>query len=534
MRDVVRPRSCGTREPGVAPNAPPPVPLYRVSRPLWPTASGRARRPPSPSPSWWARVTTAAVPCWRPVEHMGAGGGGAGLLGASRLGKGLGQLLGKGVGRGHGPGFGSGGGGRLGEELGEEFPDADLTAFRGAHPQMPGGRCGDLLDRLGGLQLDQRVPLVEVRAVVGEPPDDQVGGVVVVEFGHGDRHPGRRLGAVRGRGFGLTCLRSEGLRRGGRRAGRQGPGRAGLDLVGDPLRAEQHPRLQVRRGRHHGVGRVQQQYGCPQSLPDPRVHPGGDLGAPGTALGALLRHGDQAGVRQQRQHRLQVGRVEPGRDQDVRGDPPGAQEPRRVEGPVRGAAGTDQHHVGGGAVPGGHVRPAGGSAAQRVPVVLVHHPVAEHPPGVEDLVLEEHRGPPVEALGELRVRVVEGTRLVQRQVGHAEEVLLEALAVGGAVATVAADGAAHHDRHRHPVAVHGHRLGDQVEYLVEGERGEVAEHHLHDRLVARERQTARHAGNARLADRGGEHPVRVAGRQAAGHLEGAAVRVADVLAEQMQ
>src|SRR3712207_8217798 len=62
------------------------------------------------------------------------------------------------------------------------------------------------------------------------------------------------------------------------------------------------------------------------------------------------------------------------------------------------------------------------------------------------------------------------TTLFRSEAGHADEVLLQALAVGGAVAAVAAGGAAHDDGHGDGGAVHGRGLGGEVDDLVERER----------------------------------------------------------------
>ena len=118
------------------------------------------------------------------------------------------------------------------------------------------------------------------------------------------------------------------------------------------------------------------------------------------------------------------------------------------------------------------------------------------------------------------------------QVRDADEVLLEALAVRRSVAAAAAGRRADDHRARRLAVVHRLVLRDVVDDLVEAERQEVAEHDLGDRAVAGEGEPGRHAGDRALADRRRAHPVREVRAQPARHLEGAAVRVDDVLAEQ--
>ena len=109
--------------------------------------------------------------------------------------------------------------------------------------------------------------------------------------------------------------------------------------------------------------------------------------------------------------------------------------------------------------------------------------------------------------------------------------LLQALAVGGPVPSMAARRHAHDDGTGDLSAVDGGVLGDVVDDLVEGERHEIAEHDLDDRPVAGHREPGSHAHDGRFADRRRQHPIGIGGGQAARDLEGAAVGVRDVLAQ---
>ena len=101
------------------------------------------------------------------------------------------------------------------------------------------------------------------------------------------------------------------------------------------------------------------------------------------------------------------------------------------------------------------------------------------------------------------------------------------------VAAAAAHRRAHDERHGDLVVVHLAELRDPVDDLVEAERDEVAEHDLEDRPLAAQRHPGGDAEERRLGDRGRQHAVGVGVAQALRHLEGAAVRVEDVLAEEV-
>ena len=151
---------------------------------------------------------------------------------------------------------------------------------------------------------------------------------------------------------------------------------------------------------------------------------------------------------------------------------------------------------------------------------------------VEQLVLDvDHRFVALQQGAQDRRRVVERRGGDDQEPRHAQEVLLEALAVGRPIPAVAARRHAHDHRAGDATGIHGGVLRHVVDDLVEGKRHEVAEHDLDDRPIAGHRQPGGDADHAGLADRGGQHPVRVSGRQAARDLEGAAVGIGDVLAQ---
>jgi hypothetical protein len=153
---------------------------------------------------------------------------------------------------------------------------------------------------------------------------------------------------------------------------------------------------------------------------------------------------------------------------------------------------------------------------------------------VHELVLdEEDRLVVLDRLGEHAAEVVTLARRDDRDPGHADEQLFERLAVRGAVAAAAAHRGAHDERHRHPVVEHRAELRDPVHDLVEPERDEVAEHDLQDRAIATEREARRDAEHGRLADRRRQHAVGPARGEPLAELERAAVRVEQVLAEQV-
>ena len=154
---------------------------------------------------------------------------------------------------------------------------------------------------------------------------------------------------------------------------------------------------------------------------------------------------------------------------------------------------------------------------------------------VEQLVLEEeHRiAPAQDRVDQQRADVVAVAAIDDGQSRHRREQVLGALAVRGAVAAAAAARRADDQRHRH-VAEHAGELHRVVEELVHAQRQEVREHDFHHRQEAVERQADRGAGDARLADRRRDHAAGKVGRQALRHLEGAAVGVVQILAEQQR
>ena len=130
-------------------------------------------------------------------------------------------------------------------------------------------------------------------------------------------------------------------------------------------------------------------------------------------------------------------------------------------------------------------------------------------------------------------QVVALARRDDRDARHAEQELLERLAVRRPVAAAAAHRRPHDERDGHALVEHLAELRDPVDDLVEAERDEVAEHDLDDRPVAAQREPGGDAEDRRLADRRREHAVGPAGREPLADLEGAAVRVEQVLAEQV-
>ena len=152
-------------------------------------------------------------------------------------------------------------------------------------------------------------------------------------------------------------------------------------------------------------------------------------------------------------------------------------------------------HHGERALVGGHGGHGGGRQSRRPDRVLDQQAVVglvvDEVQRVEQLVLDQqHRVGLPEQLGEQRGRVVEQRRGDHSEVGHAEKVLLEALAVRRSVAAAAAHRCADDDGALHLVVVHGRVLRDVVDDLVDGEADEVAEHDLDDGPIAGEREPA--------------------------------------------
>ena len=152
---------------------------------------------------------------------------------------------------------------------------------------------------------------------------------------------------------------------------------------------------------------------------------------------------------------------------------------------------------------------------------------------IEQLVLDDQRR--LDAAAKRAIQRRDRRAAVQHehsQARHADEMLLEVLAVRRAVTAAAAHRRADDDRARHAAVVHAAKLRRVIQELVEAERQEVAEHDLDDRPSPAEREPVRDTDDAGLADRRVQHAVGMVVRQAARRLERAAVRRADVLAEQ--
>ena len=144
---------------------------------------------------------------------------------------------------------------------------------------------------------------------------------------------------------------------------------------------------------------------------------------------------------------------------------------------------------------------------------------------------EDRVGPAQSGVDQQPADVVPVAAVHDGETGHRREQMLGALAVRGAVTAPAAARRADDQRHRH-VAEHAGKLHRVVVDLVHAQGEKVGEHHFGHRLEAGERQTDRGTGDAGLADRCRDHAAGEVGRQALGHLERAAVRVVQVLAEQ--
>ena len=102
-----------------------------------------------------------------------------------------------------------------------------------------------------------------------------------------------------------------------------------------------------------------------------------------------------------------------------------------------------------------------------------------------------------------------------------------------AVAAAPAHRRAHDERHGRLLVEHLAELRDPVHDLVEAEGDEVAEHDLDDRPVAAQREAAGDPEHPGLGDRRRQDAVGPARAEAGAHLERAAVRVEQVLAEEV-
>ena len=257
-----------------------------------------------------------------------------------------------------------------------------------------------------------------------------------------------------------------------------------------------------------------------QPAPQPGVHRVGDLGAPGPAR-RLLRHkmispvrstaaaGQRAGragrdhkqgaglILQQRAHRLQrpVGHAARGDDHAVaplRGRPA----PRRRSGRV------------------GTARRRGTSGACRSPCPRTAGPVRQARASPQDIQA-----------------VVERRELVDREPRHADEVLLQTLAVGRPVSRLPPTGQRTISR-TGSAAVHRDRLAARL--TIWSKASATKSPNMISTIAVRRQSQARRADDPGLADRRRQHPVGEARGQPVRHLERPAVRVGDVLAEQLR
>ena len=88
-------------------------------------------------------------------------------------------------------------------------------------------------------------------------------------------------------------------------------------------------------------------------------------------------------------------------------------------------------------------------------------------------------------------------RISNGKARHANEVLLEVLAVGGPVAAAAAHRRSYDQRRCHLLRVHAAKLGSVVDQLIETQREKIAEHDLDDRPSSAERQSVADADDRR-------------------------------------
>src|SRR6266545_1778499 len=303
--------------------------------------------------------------------------------------------------------------------------------------------------------------------------------------------------------------------------------------VRDRFRPHKHVRLQVRGRRDHALARLDHHDPVPQRAPEPVVDLPGHLGRPGPAAHGVIDDADPLGARQGRRQWIEIEGVQPGRDEELAGQleldeqlPGGGQRSGRQ------AARRDDRHVDVARI----LDEDAGDAPCRVEEVeaeqVIDHAVGVHAARVEGLVLEQDAGFAAvhQPLQQSNV-VVERRHLEQREVRDAQQMLVRALAVRWPVAPVAAYRTADDQVHRDPAAVHGHRLRGEVEDLVEPEGDEVTEHDLDDRPGSAQRHARRNTQDPALADRRGDHRVRVRGGEPPADLEGAAVGVENVLAQ---
>ena len=139
----------------------------------------------------------------------------------------------------------------------------------------------------------------------------------------------------------------------------------------------------------------------------------------------------------------------------------------------------------------------------------VHRPPVRPP--VHELVLDEEDRV---VIGDRRVQqradVVALARRHDLDAGHAQQHLLQRLAVRRAVAAAPTHRRPHDERHSHLVVEHRAELRDPVHGLVEAERDEVAEHDLEDRPPPAQGHAGGDAEDRALRDRRRDHALRPA------------------------
>src|SRR4029077_21009551 len=81
-------------------------------------------------------------------------------------------------------------------------------------------------------------------------------------------------------------------------------------------------------------------------------------------------------------------------------------------------------------------------------------------------------------------------------------------------------------------AIHIHTLGRDIYDLVKGKENEIAKHELDDGTLASKSKAVGDTGETELAERRADHTVGKRRRQSARDLEGTAVRVEQILANQ--
>ena len=129
-------------------------------------------------------------------------------------------------------------------------------------------------------------------------------------------------------------------------------------------------------------------------------------------------------------------------------------------------------------------------------------------------------------------RIRDGIDRGDVQAGRAEEMFFQRLAVRRAVAALAAHRRADDHRDGHLPGVHVGELAGLVDQLIGSERDEIAEHDLDDGAKSGEGEAVAEAGDGCLADRGVADASGKLRAQTLADLEGAAVGILDVFADQ--